>query len=254
MKLLADTQAILQRVEEVTGIPVEIIQDADQPHLARVTRARAGIPAHILRVNPTLGAPDYLIAYQCGFLLRLYDTPIEGRRDFAGTAEGRTEVERLVKRAGQTVRLPNAVLPQLVEQFLTGILFQVRSYPIGMRIDAWIHETYPALDSVQREGVTRQQKDNSSVLRPDVKRIAPKPIYDANATMNAAYAIFCDRVFGKAGYSIPYRSAGYEKRGRALLDIWESVPDDPEHDRVLVDAWATELGLAGWYQWVPLQS
>src|SRR5215208_5086214 len=101
MNLLPDTQAILYRVEEVTGTPVEIIQDADQPHLARITRAKAGIPAHILRVNPTLGAPDYLIAYECGFLLRLYDTPLEERRDFAATAEGRAEVERLVKRAGQ---------------------------------------------------------------------------------------------------------------------------------------------------------
>ncbi len=254
MNFLPDTRSILDRVEGVTGTPVEIIQDADQPHLARITRARTGIPAHLLRVNPTLGAPDYLIAYECGFILRLYDTPAEERRDFAGTDEGGAAVERLVKRSGQIAQLPSAAHPQLVEQFYSGILIQLRSYPIGMRIDAWIRETYPALEAVQREGVARQQSDNLEVLRPEVKRFAPKPLYDANAAMNAAYATFCDRVFGKAGYAIPYRSAGYEKRGRALLDIWESIPDDPANDRTLVDAWAEELGLAGWYQWVPLRA
>ncbi len=122
-----------------------------------------------------------------------------------------------------------------------------------MRIDGWIHRTYPDLDGLQREAVARQQKDNLSVLRPEIKAIAPKQIYDANASMNAAYAVFCDRVFGKAGHAVPYRSAGYEKRGRRLLDFMESIPDEPSSDGTLVDAWADELGLSGWYQWIELR-
>ncbi len=149
--------------------------------------------------------------------------------------------------------MPETVRADLAQQLVDGLLTQLRSYPIGMRIDQWIHDEFPALDGLQRDAVARQQRDNLSVLQPEARKLAPKPVRDANAAMNAAYAIFCDRVFGKAGYAIPYRSAGYEKRGRALLDIMESIPDDPASDRALVDAWGEELGLADWYQWTPMQ-
>lgn len=106
---------------------------------------------------------------------------------------------------------------------------------------------------LQREGVARQQEDNRKVLSPEIKAFAPKPIYVANATMNAAYAIFADRTFGKAGYAIPYCSAGLEKPGRNLLETLETIPSGPSHDVELVDAWAGCLGLTGWYQWVDAQ-
>lgn len=99
IELRPETQAILQRAEEITGVPVEVMEDSTQSTLARITRARGGARSHLLRVNPTLGEPDYLITYECGFMLRLYKTPSADRREFAGTAQGRDEVERLVRRS-----------------------------------------------------------------------------------------------------------------------------------------------------------
>jgi hypothetical protein len=253
MQLRPETQDVLRDVEELTGAPVEIIEDADQPHLARITRARAGVPYHLLRVNPTLGEPDYLVVYECGFILRMYQTPPEQRREFEGADRGRTEAERLVRHAGQLAGLPEAAKAQLTQQLLDGILTQLRSYPIGIRIDHWIAETFPDLRSLQGDAVSRQQQDNLKVLAPELRATFPKPIYEANVAMNAAYAIFCDREFGKAGFAIPYRSAGYDRRGRALLDLVRTLPADPPHDRSLVDGWAEQLGLQGWYQWVPLR-
>ena len=253
MELRSETQEVLRHVEELTQTPVEIIEDALQPHLARITRARSGVPAHLLRINPTLGEPDYLIVYECGFLLRTYQTPPEQRREFGGTAQGSADVERMVRQAGQTARLPDTAKAQLVQQLVGGILTQLRSYPIGIRIDEWIHETFPDLSALQLVAVQRQQKDNLTVLRPELKALAPRPIYDANVSMNAAYAIFCDRTFGKAGFTIPYRAAGFEKRGRTLLDLMQSIPADPSSDQSLVDHWADVLGLSGWYEWIPLQ-
>lgn len=252
MDLRPETREILKSVEELSGKPVEVVEDANQPHLARITRARGDASMHVLRVNPSLGEPDYLIVYECGFILRLYETAADQRRELAGTGHGRAEVERMVRQAGQIATLPDIVKAHLAQQFLDGILTQLRSYPIGMRIDRWIHSEFPALEPLQVEAVKRQQGDNLQVLRPEVRSLAPKPIYEANVSMNAAYAIFCDREFGKAGYAVPYRSAGFEKRGRTLLDILEAIPDDSASDRSLVDAWAAELGLSGWYQWVPL--
>jgi hypothetical protein len=253
MNLRAETQEILERVEEISGKPVEILEDATQPHLARITRARGNDARHLLRVNPSMGEPDYLIAYECGFILRLFKTPSEDRREFAGTAHGRSEVERMVRQAGQLAHLPDTARRQLAQQFLDGILTQLRSYPIGMRIDERIKETFPGLLQLQLDGIRRQQSDNLQALRPEIRALSPKAVYDANVSMNAAYAIFCDREFEKAGFAIPFRSAGYEKRGRTLLSLLASIPPDPASDRMLVDSWADELGLSGWYQWIPLQ-
>lgn len=247
------TQDILRRVEELTGAPVELVTDADQSTLARITRARGGAPAHLLRINPTLGEADYLVIYQCAFILRQYETPADERWEFAGTAQGRDEVDRLVRRSGQLAQFPDAAKQQLTQQLLDGLLTQLRSYPIGMRIDSWIHESFPDLADLQRHAVAHQQQENQSVLRPEIRSIAPKPVYDANVSMNAAYAIFCDHLFGKMGYTIPFRSAGFEKQGRALVELFLSTPKEPAADRELVDSWAETLGLSGWYQWIPLQ-
>ena len=106
MELRPETQDVLSQVEELTKTPVDIIEDAEQPHLARITRAHGGASSHLLRVNPTLGAPDYLIVYECGFILRQYQLPPEQRREFGGTAQGPAAVGGLA-----AVRTPGPAAP-----------------------------------------------------------------------------------------------------------------------------------------------
>jgi len=36
------------------------------------------------------------------------------------------------------LKLPEAAVERMTDQFLNGLLTQLRSYPIGMRIDRWI--------------------------------------------------------------------------------------------------------------------
>ena len=254
MSFRPETEALLKDVEALTGSPVEIFRDPELPYLARITRAKPGVPAHILRINPTRGEPDYLIAYESAFILRLFQVPPDQRYEFATADKGRDAVAGLVSRAGQLASLPAAALTELTNQLYEGILVQLRSYPLGLRIDRWLYTDYPGLRDLQIASAAEQQQDNLQILSPEVRSFAPKPIYNANASMNAAYAIFFDRVFGKAGYAVPYRSAGFEKGGRRLLDLLESVPDEPEHDRDLVDAWADEMDLSGWYTWKRIDS
>src|SRR5213080_4218332 len=70
MPLLPETSAVLKLVEERTGTPVELRDDPSLPVLANVTMARAGVSAHVVRFNPNRSAPDYLITYECGFVLQ----------------------------------------------------------------------------------------------------------------------------------------------------------------------------------------
>jgi len=79
---------VLRLVEERSGIPVHVEPDATLPGtlLAKVVMARGKLPLHRVTYRPNSATPpDYLICQQAGFILRLFATPPESRKDFAGT-------------------------------------------------------------------------------------------------------------------------------------------------------------------------
>ena len=253
--MLDETTAVLRQVEETTDTPVEVITDPSLPTYASIKIARGATTHHILTYNPAKPGVDYHIAYQCGFVLRLFENPPDERYEFAGSTTGREVVRGLLTNKGgvaKKLRLPKAAVKQLSDQFVDGLLVQLRSYPIGMRIDHWIRETLPTLREAQEASIDRQQRDNAQALNPRIRHMTPTLVFSANASMNAAYAIFCERLLNRSQYMIPYRSLGFEERGRTLLGISDELPSDARHDRALVDAWAKELEVSDWYRWMPL--
>lgn len=254
-RLTDDARNVLEEVEGKTGKPVEVLPDPGLQTYATIKTARGDVPAHVLTYNPNKPGVDYHVAYQCGFILRLFDNPPEERFEFTGNRAGRETVRELVAEGvAKRMRLPKATAEQLTDQFFDGLLTQLRSYPIGMRIDKWIRDTYPALHDAQNDSIDRQQQDNVQVLSPQIKQMTPSVIFSSNASMNAAYALFCERLLSASQYFIPYRSAGFKKPARTLLALWDELPMDARHDRELVDAWGKELGVSGWYQWVTFDS
>ena len=172
MSILKETNEVLERVEEESGIPVEVTTDPSLPTLASIKIARAPASHHVLTYNPTKPGVDYHIAYQCGFVLRLFENPPDARYEFGGTESGRQAVQELLTERGgvaKKLRLPKATVKQLADQFFDGLLTQLRSVPIGMRIDRWIRETYPALHEAQETSVDRQQRDNAQALNPQIR-------------------------------------------------------------------------------------
>jgi hypothetical protein len=131
---------------------------------------------------------------------------------------------------------------------------QLRSIPIGFRVDSWIIREYPELGSLQRDMIMRQIKDNLAALGPDLKKIAPKKVYQCNVSMNAAFAEFWAGQFSDLSLSIPYKAAGFLKVGQELLSSLDELADDPSSDRELIDRWMGRLNLGGWYRWIPYQS
>ena len=127
----------------------------------------------------------------------------------------------------------------------------MRSLPIGMRIDQWIRVSYPALHDAQASSIDKQQRENAQVLNPQIRQMTPDLVFSVNASMNAAYALFSERLLSRSQYVIPYRSLGFDNRGQDLFRIWDESPFDARYDRELVDAWAKELGISDWYQWIP---
>lgn len=248
----AATQRIIGELEEFTGKPVNLVPNTALPVSTTIKAARGSAPAHFLSYKPGIQGLDYAVAYQCSFLLRTYQLLPEERFDFLGKEDGRESVYKSLGGLNGTLKaynLPAAAVRTMTDQVFDGIMTQIRSLPVGMRVDAWLRETYPGLNAQQELSLAAQQAQAAQGLSPQVRAMMPPTIFSANAAMNAAYALFCDRLLGRPLYGVPYRSTGFADRGQALLDLWDQMSADAAHDRALVDAWGNELGISDWYTW-----
>jgi hypothetical protein len=70
MTLREVTRAVINRVENASGCPVVMNEDASLKTLAGSRIARGGNRIHTITFNPSaVSEPDYVICYQCGFIL-----------------------------------------------------------------------------------------------------------------------------------------------------------------------------------------
>jgi hypothetical protein len=255
MALRDTTRRIISLVESISGYPVLVTEDASLQTLATVKIARGSAAAHVIVYNPSAAtAPDYLICCQCGFIVRLFTNPPAERFDLAGSPQARELVGQLLggpQGVARRMNLDPEAIRGLRDRLFSGLMLQLRSMPVGLRVDAWIRQNYPELSDLQRTAILRQLQDSLATLGPEVRKIAPTKVYNASVTMNAAFTLFWSRTWDDPALSVPYKAAGYDKPGARLLSIFEDISDEPTADRRLIDAWADELGLSNWYEWVP---
>lgn len=255
MNLRETTRDILSQVEQLTGYPVDVVEDSSLQTTAVVHMAsRRTLPAHMVRYNPTVGQPpDYLICFQCSFILRLFANPPEERFECGYAPAGYETVSSLAQAhlAGQGY--DQARIAQTTERFLNATVVHLRSIPVGLRISEWLAQEYPELLPLQRSQVLSELKLNSESFSPQVRAIWPPTIYQAVMAINAAFALFWSQRLKKPSVMQPYVQAGYRPKAGELLDIYHQTPADPVHDRALIDGWAEALGLSGLYQWIPYQ-
>ena len=256
MSLLPYTIEVIRQVETLSGIPVEIRADANLPgsHLAEVRMARGESKSHLVLYKPNgVEAPDYLICYQCGFVLRLFKNKPGERFDLSSTAEGEAEVLKTVTAMHGKRGVPAQATQELATFIYSSHLRQLRSYPIGFRVDRWIRDTAPELVELQKNAAFRQLQDNAAIFRPEVSQTIPERSLKLNHTLNAAFAIFWADILGQPDFLRPYQSTGFLEPARKLIALSDSTMDDPASDCALVNSWAKELGMMNWYRWVPHQ-
>jgi hypothetical protein len=206
--------------------------------------------------KPVAGEPpDYLICYQCGFMLRQFSNPPDRRFDLASVPAAYDEVRRLLLAPdgiARTLGLSDAQVTPFGAQLLDGLLIHLHSVPRGLRVATWLVESYPEFRDLQKIQVMRELAQAKGTLNPQIRSMTPARIYTSTQCISAALAGFWAAALGKPDIKAPYR-LHYEKCANELLTIWHELPDDPGHDIELVDRWADKLGLASWYQWVPYE-
>lgn len=136
MELRQITHEILKSVEEVSGLPVHVMEDSKLSTIATVRMARGNMPGHVILYKPVPGEPpDYLICYQCGFILRKFAVPPEQRFDLTDTAAARNYVRTAMLAPDGVARkygLGEAQVADLQKQFLQAALTHLLSIVVGI--------------------------------------------------------------------------------------------------------------------------
>lgn len=94
----------------------------------------------------------------------------------------------------------------------------------------------------------------TGALAPQIREQTPDFVFERNASMNSAYALWWSNVSGEKACLVPFESLGFKKTGQLLFEALQSIPSDNEM-RVLkvTDAWAAILELSTMYEWLPVE-
>ncbi len=256
MKLRQTTREIIHLVEEVSGIPVQIMEDPKLQTMAKVQMARKkGTPQHLIIYKSESGQkPDYQICFQCGYIIRTFQNPPDERFDIIETQYGREAVERLIRQSGgiaDKFRLRKNQILEMRNQYLSGLLIHLRSVPIGFRISEWLTNKYTELNNLKREHIEKELNINKQSLSGKIKASTPQKVYDASLSISAAYALYWALKYNKHEWFNPYRLHGYNLAGHELIDLYQKIPKEPINDYKLLEEWGKYLKIDEWFTFIP---
>ena len=246
----ADTQNMIDLVERQTRYRVTVDVISGIYEHAQMISARPEAPAHLIRVNADRRQyADYIVAVQCGMLLVLWSDPTKvPEMEFE-----KSKCDYLAGKWAKTKQL--AALPAETDAttanfYMEGLLKQLNSTPLEIRVANLCYESCPSLRDMQAESFTAHLRGISEAFSPKVKDIAPPDVFQKNVAMSAALALNWARLSGSRLCLLPYESTGHVDAGQKLLDAVDSAPEQTSENHMrTVDAWAEQLSLRTLYRW-----
>lgn len=247
------TQALLEEVRKRTGKDVSVKIVPELPSgLAQTRIAWEGLAPHYVYIaHPYRDLAGYLVAHECGHILRFFAAPEPERKVPVSDARAqRLAWAQLRAELGDRATLISSTLSQMLEMWYHGLIHQLTSQPADMMIERWLYLDFPELRSLQRQGLDLIHRQTVLILDPEIARITPPKVYGCSVAMNHAFFLALDRVLGTA-YAKPFEKTPFASEGRKLLELagpepWDSLAGDIR----VATAWARHLGLTGWFSWV----
>ena len=249
-EFLPSANQALAALEEATGKPVLIVDAPELNVLATIRRAGPQDSSHVLRIKDgEKRVADYLIVFQCRMALR------EGQGAPAVLRDKPAVREQVISECEELhSHLPVAKARELGSFIYDGLILQLRSMGPGLLVDRWIRQHCPDLQEAQEQAIESEITNNLGALKPSTRANYPGTLYEASISMNAAYARFGGDLLGKPYLAVPYISQGYGEKARRLISLalGNGDPANEPADRQIIDSWAQELGISGWYDWSEL--
>jgi hypothetical protein len=255
LELIGAVENILKQVEERTGKTIEFVEKNNMPMSAELRTATKDETRHRLFHRPVYDEQiNYVIANQCGHILRLLGVPEEQR--FMPVANYRTMMSYVMEMGDEFHRLVKVFGPEkikhMVRLWYEGVVFQLTKMPPDIMIDKWLYDEYPELRPIQLSSLIRQRQEAVQSLAQDTRKFTPDKIYRVSNIMNYAFFKVLEDHF-RLDWVAPYHSTIFIFDGSALAKFTESdYVNNHGGDRAMIDAWAERLGLTTWFEWKPL--
>jgi hypothetical protein len=245
-----DTQNLINLVEEVTGYraTIDVIDGINES--ARMVSARPGSPAHLISVNSKqVRYADYIVAIQCGMLLVLWSDPSRVPNMVSESAKCDYWGKRWAQ-SKQLRSLPQGGAMKMAGFYLQGLIHQLQSMPLEIRVTRFCFETCPGLRDMQYEMVTANLRQLSEVFSPQIRAQAPAEVFDRNVAMNAALAKAWGDLIESKLPMIPYEATGFLERAEKLVAAVDALPEATSESHLKsVDSWAEQLGMSSLFRW-----
>jgi hypothetical protein len=255
LNLMDCVRTILALVEERTGREIKFVERGDLPVSAELKVAGKGDPAHRILYRENHDEEiHYLVAHQCGHVLRLFGADA-GQR-FIPVANRKTMMSYLFEMDDELHRLSSVFGPEKVRKLIRlwyeGVVFQVTRMPPDIMIDKWLYDEYPELRPIQLRSLKRQRRAAIMGLSDDMRKITPSKVYYASNVMNYAYFKILEDHF-RLDFVAPYHGTVYLFDGGSLVRLTErDYANNHQGDRVMIDQWAERLRLTTWFEWKQL--
>ena len=258
-KYMAYVRQLRDEVEAAGGVEIELVPDNSIGTMAVAEIAwHHNRSRHVVRYKdsaPTI--VPHLMAHELEHInLETAARQADNNRFFITTPATREAAETAVLPEISQLKRSGALgdmLETFVTQIISGLVAQLFNLPLDMMIEHTLYHNHPELRPVQLISLTQTMADNLQVLTDSqVKRLSPRLIYNANLTMNAAYAVFTDHLYnGRTNFTDPYESTRYLRPGRELFSLWLETVEvyQPGDEYDLVDKVASQLKLEAWYGW-----
>jgi hypothetical protein len=144
-----DTQRMIDLVERQTGYRVTVDVISGIHEHAQMISARPEAPAHLIQVNADRRQhADYIVAVQCGMLLVLWSDPAK----VPGMAFEKAKCDFLAGKWAKTrqlAALPPDTAAKTATFYVEGLLKQLHSAPLEIRVANLCYESCPSLRDMQ---------------------------------------------------------------------------------------------------------
>lgn len=261
---LSAVRDYLAAISQRSGFPVKEEWGEFPENFAAQTQMawKKGRDHHLIRLRRGYPEPawHHILAHEATHIALEADARAVGRnRWFVTTAETRAkaiqlmapEIKKLARQGHAEERLA-----ELVVQLHNGATAFVFNCAIDMVIEQRLRRELPALADAQLLSLDKLAQEAIGVTsNQEIRKLTPERIQSVNDTLNAATALFVrDLSDGAIDHVAAYKPFHCLQKAERLYATYRNAAArniGPGEEYDLVDEFATQLGVRGWYVWRP---
>ena len=259
-KLMERMQEYSAALGSTTGYPVVMEEDNTLVQISAAVKIawKHGTNSHHVRYRMKDAAvTPHLVAHELEHVVLEHEARRKGRnRTFVSTEATELNAQRILHDHAAKLKkngYPPEKAEALMNQMYHGINNQLFNCPLDMIVEQNLRNKHPELRNSQFVSLNQlHQEALKGFKNKEIKAIAPPIIYRASIALNCATALFVDMLYkGITNFSAPYRDSDIYPLGRNLFDIWKKRMENftPGDEYEIVDEFARQLKLAGWFEW-----